>query len=93
MLTLGGDRDSVSNGTWSARYTASEPLASMPVEALSADPVAAAGIGPMTAKGHEDRFPPPRLSDGCGLRKETITGMRLNGRDAPKAAIRALRAS
>jgi hypothetical protein len=37
--------------------------------------------------GHEERFPPTRLSAGCGFRKETIAGMRRNGRDAPKAAI------
>ena len=35
------------------------------------------------ALGHEDAFPPPRLSAGFGFRKETIAGMRLNGRDAP----------
>jgi hypothetical protein len=33
--------------------------------------------------GHEERFLPPRLSAGCGFRKETIAGMRRNGRDAP----------
>jgi hypothetical protein len=43
----------------------------------------------MTASGHEERFPPTRLSAGCGFRKETIAGMRRNGRDAPKAVIRA----
>src|SRR5436190_3358231 len=32
---------------------------------------------------HEERFPPTRLSAGCGFRKETIAGMRRNGRDAP----------
>jgi hypothetical protein len=31
--------------------------------------------------GHEDQFPPTRLSAGCGFRKETIAGMRRNGRD------------
>jgi len=41
----------------------------------------------MTAKGHQKRFPLTRLSAGCGFRKETIAGMRRNGRDAPKAAI------
>jgi hypothetical protein len=43
--------------------------------------------------GHEERFPPRRLSGRCGFRKETIAGMRRNGRDAPKAAIRAPRGS
>jgi hypothetical protein len=33
--------------------------------------------------GHEERFPPTRLSVGCGFRKETIAGMRRNERDAP----------
>jgi hypothetical protein len=37
--------------------------------------------------GHEERFAPARLSDGCGFRKETIAGMRRNGRDAPKAVV------
>ena len=39
--------------------------------------------------GHEERFPPTRLSAGCGFRKETIAAMRRNGRDAPKAAVSA----
>jgi hypothetical protein len=38
--------------------------------------------------GHEERFPPPRLSAGYGFRKETIAGMRRNGREAPKPAVR-----
>ena len=33
--------------------------------------------------GHEERFPPTRLSAGCGFRKETLAGMRRKGRDAP----------
>jgi hypothetical protein len=37
----------------------------------------------MAAKGHEERFPQTRMSAGCGFRKETIVGMRRNGRDAP----------
>ena len=36
------------------------------------------------------RFPPTRLSVGCGFRKETIAGMRRNGRDAPTADVPAL---
>jgi hypothetical protein len=32
--------------------------------------------------GHEERFPPTRLSAGCAFRKETIAGMRRNGRDS-----------
>ena len=31
----------------------------------------------------EERLPPTRLNAGCGFRKETIAGMRRNGRDAP----------
>ena len=41
----------------------------------------------MTASGHEERFPPTRLSAGYGFRKETIAGVRRNGRNAPIAAI------
>jgi len=33
--------------------------------------------------GHEERFPPTRLNAGYVLRKETIAGVRLDGRDAP----------
>ena len=36
---------------------------------------------------HEERFPPPRLSAGCAFRKETIAGMRRDGRDAPQAVV------
>jgi hypothetical protein len=39
----------------------------------------------MSAMGHEERFPQTRMSAGCGFRKETIVGMRRNGRDAPAA--------
>jgi hypothetical protein len=42
------------------------------------------------ASGHEERFPPTRLSAGCGFIKETIAGMRRNGRDAPEPAVLAL---
>jgi hypothetical protein len=37
--------------------------------------------------GHEERFQPTRLSAGFGFRKETIAGMRRNGRDAPIPAV------
>src|SRR5947209_1825406 len=30
----------------------------------------------MTGMGHEERFPPTRLSAGCGFRKETIADLR-----------------
>jgi len=33
--------------------------------------------------GQEDQFPPPRLSAGCGFRKETFAGAHGNGRVAP----------
>jgi hypothetical protein len=42
----------------------------------------------MTAMRHEERFPPTRLSAGCGFRKEAIAEMRRNGRDAPTAVVR-----
>src|SRR5437868_8494082 len=42
----------------------------------------------MSVFGHEERFPPTRLSAGCGFRKETIAGMRRNGRDVPFPVIR-----
>jgi hypothetical protein len=38
--------------------------------------------------GQEERFPPIRLSAGYGFRKETIAGVRHNGRDAPIPAVR-----
>jgi hypothetical protein len=38
--------------------------------------------------GHEERFPRTRLSAGCGFRKDTIVGMRRNGRDAPTTVLR-----
>jgi hypothetical protein len=37
--------------------------------------------------GQEERFPPTRLSAGYGFRKETIAGVRHNGRNAPITAI------
>jgi hypothetical protein len=40
-------------------------------------------LGVARTQGHEDQFPPPRLSAGCGSRKGTIAGMRRNARDAP----------
>jgi hypothetical protein len=41
----------------------------------------------MTAPGHEEQFSTTMLGAGYGFRKETIAGMRPNGRDAPKPAI------
>ena len=38
---------------------------------------------------HGQRFPPPKLNAGCRFRKETIAGMRRNGRDAPIPVVRA----
>jgi hypothetical protein len=40
------------------------------------------------ATRHEDQFPRPRLSAEFGFRKETIAGMRGNGRVAPIQAVR-----
>jgi hypothetical protein len=45
------------------------------------------GAGGRSEKGHEERFPPTRLSARFGFRKETIEGMRRNGRDAREAVI------
>jgi hypothetical protein len=42
----------------------------------------------MAGKGHEERFPPTRLSASYGFRKETIAGVRHNGRDAPIPVVR-----
>jgi hypothetical protein len=36
------------------------------------------------ASGHEERFPPRSRSGRCGFRKETIVGLRRNGRDAQR---------
>jgi hypothetical protein len=41
----------------------------------------------MAGKGHQERFPSPRLRDRCGFREGTFAGTRANGRDAPKTAI------
>src|ERR1700730_11549823 len=37
----------------------------------------------MAASGHEDAFPPPRLSGRCRFSQETLAGTRGNGEDAP----------
>ena len=39
----------------------------------------------VTGLGQEEPFPPTMLGAGYGFRKETIAGMRPNGRDAPIA--------
>ncbi len=41
----------------------------------------------MTGSGHEDQFPVPGASARYGFRKETITGTRRNGQDAPIPAV------
>jgi len=41
----------------------------------------------MTAVGHEERFPSPKLGGRCGFRKETIVAMPCNGPDALKAVV------
>jgi hypothetical protein len=41
----------------------------------------------MTAKGHEDAFPRPRLSARCRLGKATFGGTHGNEKDAPLAVI------
>lgn len=37
--------------------------------------------------GHQERFPPPGLTDRYEFREETIAGTHRNERDAPEAAI------
>jgi len=37
--------------------------------------------------GHEDAFPPPRLSVRCRFSQGTFAGTRGNGRDAPIPAV------
>jgi hypothetical protein len=39
-------------------------------------------------KGHQDAFPPPRLSVRCRFSQGTVAGTRGNGRDAPIPAVR-----
>ena len=43
---------------------------------------------PMTAWGHEERFPPSRLSARCRFSQRIFAGTRGNGREAPSPAIR-----
>ena len=45
---------------------------------------------PTAAQGQEDQFPPPRLSACYVIREKTFAGTHGNGRDATKAAIRAM---
>jgi hypothetical protein len=42
----------------------------------------------MAPSGHEDQFPPPRLSGRCGFGEGTFAGTRGNGKDAPRADVR-----
>jgi hypothetical protein len=42
----------------------------------------------MSAPGHEDAFPRPRLSARCRFSQGTFAGTRGNGRDAPIPAVR-----
>ena len=44
----------------------------------------------MTEEGHEDQFPPRRLSACCGFGQETFAGGAGNGQDAPISALRLL---
>jgi hypothetical protein len=43
-----------------------------------------------SALGHEERFPPTRLSAGYVIREKTFAGTHGNGRDAPIPAIRGI---
>lgn len=40
-----------------------------------------------TAQGHEDQFLPPKLNARSVIRKQTVAGIRGNGRDAPIPAV------
>jgi hypothetical protein len=37
----------------------------------------------MTGLGQNDHFPPANLSDGCGVSKQTLAGVRGNDEVAP----------
>jgi len=41
----------------------------------------------MTAEGHKDAFPRPRMRGRCRFSQRTFTRMRRNGQDAPKEDI------
>jgi hypothetical protein len=56
---------------------------------LSPAPRIRAACRAMTATGHEERFPPPRLSDRYGFSKETVARVPGTDRDAPIPAVRA----
>ena len=56
---------------------------------IKADPGGDRPMAGIRNPAHEERFPQTRMSAGCGFRKETIVGMRRNGRDAPIPAVRA----
>jgi hypothetical protein len=45
-------------------------------------------VAAMTAVGHQERLPPPRLSGRCGFGEGTFAGTRGNGEDAPIPAVR-----
>jgi hypothetical protein len=78
---------------WSAEWVGvvreSKPVRSRRVaEGLKTTQLSRSRGGLRTAGvGQEERFLPTRLSAGCGFRKETIAGMRRNGRDAPKPVV------
>jgi hypothetical protein len=62
-----------------ARYRAARRAAMRAAAVKCPTAAVDGGYAPM---GREERFPTPRLSAGCGFRKETIAGMRRNGRGA-----------
>jgi hypothetical protein len=80
---------------WALLRKIEHPILLAPMGGASGGKLAAAvsgagGLGMLNvipfrtaAKGNEERFPPRRLTAGCRFRKETIAGMRRNGRDAP----------
>src|SRR5262249_44295956 len=44
-------------------------------------------VEPSSGMGHEDPFPRPGPNGRCRFDQETFAGVRVNGRDAPQAAI------
>jgi hypothetical protein len=67
-------------GCFWCRLAANQPLGEGPASTRLSPNVRTLLV---SATGHKDQFPRPRLSAGYGFRKETIAGMRGNGRDAP----------
>jgi len=76
------DEDVVANPRRQAPERENKPTADIAPTVYPTAMFAERGLLFKAALGHEERFPPTRLSAGCGFRKETIAGMRRNRRDA-----------